>query len=331
MRVFLAALPMDMARVMIVGAGEAALAKLRLFLTTPATLAWFVPGEAPAANAVPRSAPTPERRTPGPADFAGARLVFIALDDEAEATRLASGARAAGALVNVVDRPGLSDFHTPALIDRDQVVVAIATGGAAPILARDLRARIEALVPASVGALASLAGELRDTVKASVPDFLARRRFWERAFRGAAADLTAAGRLDEARSEILRQLEASEPGAGSVAIVGAGPGDPELLTLKALAILQDADLLIHDDAVGEAVLARARRDASRVSLGPVGATPEAEVEALMIREADAGCRVVRLHAGDPGEAGCRERAGLEAAGVVVTVVPGLATARAPDR
>lgn len=326
MRVFLAALPMDTARVVIVGAGEPALAKLRLFLTTPATLAWFAPGEAPTAAAVPRSAPAPEQRTPGPADFAGARLVFIAVEDEAEAARLATEARDAGALVNVVDRPALSDFHTPAVIDRDQVVVAIATGGAAPILARDLRARVEAVVPASVGVLASLAGELRDTVKASVPDFLARRRFWERAFRGPAADLTAAGRLDEARREILRELEASEPGPGSVAIVGAGPGDPELLTLKALAILQDADLLIHDDAVGEPVLARARRDASRVSLGP---TPEAEIAALMVREAAAGCRVVRLHAGDPGEAGRRERAALEAAGVIVVIVPGLAIARAP--
>ncbi|HYC98169.1 NAD(P)-dependent oxidoreductase [Brevundimonas sp.] len=324
MRVFLAALPMDPARVVVVGVGEPALAKLRLFLTTRATLVWFAPGEAPAAEAVPRSAPAPERRTPGPADFAGARLVFIAVEDEAEAARLASEARSAGALVNVVDRPALSDFHTPALIDRDQVVVGIATGGAAPILARDLRARIEAVVPASVGVLASLAGELRDTVKASIPDFLARRRFWERAFRGAAADLTAAGRLDEARREILRELAASEPGAGSVAIVGAGPGDPELLTLKALAILQDADLLIHDNAVGEAILARARRDASRVSLGPAGATSEVEAAALMIREAASGCRVVRLHAGDPGEAGRRQKAVLEAAGVVVIVVPGLA-------
>lgn len=323
MRVFLAALPMEPARVVIVGVGEPALAKLRLFLTTPATLVWFAPGEAPAAEAVPRSAPAPERRAPGPTDFAGARLVFIAVEDEAEAGRLAGEARSVGALVNVVDRPALSDFHTPALIDRDQVVVAIATGGAAPILARDLRARIEAVVPASVGVLAGLAGELRDTVKASVPDFLARRRFWERAFRGAAADLAATGRLDEARREILRELETSEPAAGSVAIVGAGPGDPELLTLRALAILQDADLLIHDTAVGDDVLARARRDASRISLGPVGATPELEVEALMVREAASGSRVVRLHAGDPGEAGRREQAALEAAGVVVTVVPGL--------
>ena len=111
--------------------------------------------------------------------------------------------------------------------------------------------------------------------------------------------------------------------SGRLIGVGTGPGDPELLTLKALAILQDADLLIHDDAVGDDVLGRARRDASRVSLGPVGATSELEVEALMVCEAASGCRVVRLHAGDPGEAGRREQAALEAAGVVVTVVPGL--------
>lgn len=333
MRVFLASIPLETARVVIIGGGSAAIAKLHLFVDSPAHVIWFTPDGAPGAPERPPRASAPIGRAPTADDLAGARLVFVALDDEADAARTADLARAAGAQVNVVDRPGLSDFHTPALIDRDGVVVGIATGGAAPILARELRSRIEAILPATLGPLARLASELRDTVQTTTADFMIRRRFWEQAFRGPAADLAAAGRLAEARREMLRQLNGARPEPGVVHIVGAGPGDPELLTLKALRVLQDADVVIHDRLVPEAILERARRDARRIYVGKARgdhAVPQGQIEALMIAEARAGHRVVRLKGGDPfvfGRGG-EELEAMHAAGVPVFVIPGITAALA---
>ena len=324
MRTFLAAVPLERARVVVVGDGEAALAKLRLFLNSPAELAWIAPGGAPDAATIPRDTPAPAVRPAEAGDFAGARLVFIAVDQEAEAARLAALARAAGAQVNVVDRPGLGDFQTPALVDRDELVVAIATGGGAPILARDLRAKLEAELPAALGPLAGLARELRDRVKASIPDFMVRRRFWERAFRGAAVELVAAGRIDEAREEILRLIDEAAPEDGWIALIGTGPGDPELMTVKATRLLQDIDILIHDQSVGDAVLARARRDAGRVALDATAGDFHTRALALMIDQARSGHRVARLFHGDPGEAGELEQAALAAAGVTTITARGLA-------
>ncbi len=333
MRVFLASIPLDTARVVIIGGGHAAIAKLRLFIGSPADIVWFTPDGAPGAGDRPPHAPAPIGRSPTADDLSGARLVFIALDDEGLAARTADLARATGAQVNVVDRPALSDFHTPALIDRDGVVVGIATGGAAPILARELRSQIEAVLPAALGPLARLASELRDTVQATTTDFMVRRRFWEQAFRGPAADLAAAGRMAEARREMLRQLNGAKAEPGVVHIVGAGPGDPELLTLKALRVLQDADVVIHDRLVPEAILERARRDAHRIYVGKARgdhAVPQAQIQALMIAEARAGHRVVRLKGGDPfvfGRGG-EELEAMRAAGVAVFVIPGITAALA---
>ncbi|RZJ84698.1 MAG: uroporphyrinogen-III C-methyltransferase, partial [Brevundimonas sp.] len=333
MRVFLASIPLDGARVVVVGGSEPAIAKLRLFLNAPSRLDWFAPDGAPATIDTPQGAPAPAVATPSAEDFAGARLVFIALSDAAETERLVGLARAAGAQVNVVDQPHLSDFHTPALVDRDEVVIGIATGGSAPILARDIRSKIEGVLPQGLANVARMARELRETVKASVPDFMARRRFWEKAFRGPAADLAAAGRTAEARREMLRLLNVAAPEQGVVHIVGAGPGDPELLTLKALRVLQDADVIIHDRLVPEAVLERARRDAKRLYVGKTRghhSVPQAEIESLMIAEAKAGHRVVRLKGGDPfvfGRGG-EELEAVRSAGVPVFVVPGVTAALA---
>jgi len=331
MRVFLASIPMDGARVIIVGDGEAALAKLRLLGKTPADLVWFAPGGAPVGPGALQGGPTAVERFPVADDLTGARLVFIAVEDEAIARELAVLGRAAGAQVNVVDRPGLSDFHTPALIDRDEVVIGIATGGSAPILARDVRSRIEAALPTGLTQVAKLARDLRETVIASIPDFMARRRFWEKAFRGPAADLAAAGQTAEARREMLRLLNVAAPEQGVVHIVGAGPGDPELLTLKALRVLQDADVIIHDRLVPDAILDRARRDARRLYVGKARAehsVPQDQIEALMVEEARQGHRVVRLKGGDPfvfGRGG-EELEAMRRAGVAVFVVPGITAA-----
>lgn len=333
MRVFLASIPMEGARVVIIGGGEPALAKLRLFLKTPADLVWFAPGGAPVGPGALQGGPPPIERLPVADDFAKARLVFIAIEDDEVATGLAALGRAAGAQVNLVDKPAFSDFHTPALIDRDEVVIGIATGGAAPILARDVRSRIEAVLPAGLTQVATLARELRDTVMASIPDFMARRRFWEKAFRGPAAELAAAGRPAEARRELLRLLNVAAPERGVVHIVGAGPGDPELLTLKALRVLQDADVIIHDRLVPEAILDRARRDAHRLYVGKSRShhsVPQDQIEQLMIDEARKGQRVVRLKGGDPfvfGRGG-EELDAMQRAGVAVFVIPGITAALA---
>jgi uroporphyrin-III C-methyltransferase/precorrin-2 dehydrogenase/sirohydrochlorin ferrochelatase len=333
MRVFLASVPLEDRRVVVVGGCEAGVAKARLASKTCATVQWFAPDHRPDAADIPVGVAAPEPRSPTAEEFAGAALVFIGLEDETEAKALADAARAAGAkLVNVVDRPHLSDFQTPALIDRDEVVVGVATGGSAPILARDVRARVEAVLPPGLSVLARLSREIRDTVKAAVPEVQTRRRFWEKALRGRAADLAVAGKEAEARREMLRLLNsADEPQVGVVHIVGAGPGDPELLTLKALRVLQDADVIVYDRLVSEAVLDYARRDARRIYVGKAKgdhSVPQREIERIMIAEAKAGHRVVRLKGGDPfvfGRGG-EEVESLEAAGVETHVVPGISAA-----
>lgn len=328
MRAFLASIPLSGTRVVVVGSGPMAAAKARLFEESGADLLHFSgPSAAPDPEVVPFW-PTLE-------DFAGARLVFLAGLDPDVVARLSPLARAAGAQVNVVDRPDLSDFHTPALIDRGGVVVGVATAGVAPVLAREVRARIEAALPAGLDRLAGLAESLRQTVLATVPDFLARRRFWEAAFRGPARVLAEEGRIAEARREMLKllnaPLDAPLAAEGVVHLVGAGPGDPELLTLKALRVLQDADVVVHDRLIPAAILDRARRDAERIHVGKRRgdhSVPQAEIADLLIAEARKGRRVVRLKGGDPfvfGRGG-EELDAVRRAGVQVSVVPGVTAA-----
>jgi uroporphyrin-III C-methyltransferase/precorrin-2 dehydrogenase/sirohydrochlorin ferrochelatase len=329
MRSFLASVPLDGKTVVVVGGGDQAIAKVRLMASTPARVKWFTPDLEPAASQRPDLRPEP--RTPRRSDFIRASLVFIALADAAEAERLAELARTTGAFVNVVDRPGLSDFQTPALIDRGEVVVGIATAGSAPILAREVRARIEQVLPLGLDVLGRLAREIRATVRAAIPEFLARRRFWERAFRGPAVELAARGDVAGARRALMKSLNAEEPASGAVWLVGAGPGDPELLTLKALRLLRDADVVVHDRLVSAAVLGHARRDVRLIDVGKArGGGPDSQsaIENILIEEARRGHRVVRLKGGDPfvfGRGG-EELEALRAAGIEAQVVPGITAA-----
>ncbi|WP_428149757.1 siroheme synthase CysG [Brevundimonas sp.] len=323
MRVFLASIPLPGATIVIVGEGSAAAAKARLFDGSGAEVRWFAGPAAQAEDAI--------ARWPAEMDLDAARLVFIAVADPDLRDRVAAWGRARGAQVNVVDQPALSDFHTPALIDRDGVVVGIATGGVAPVLAREVRSRVEAALPAGLDRLARLAEGLRQTVIATLPDFTARRRFWEAAFRGPARDLAVEGRTADARRHMLRLLNTDAAPPGVVHLVGAGPGDPELLTLKALRALQDADVIVHDRLVPTAILDRARRDAHRIYVGKQRndhSVPQAEIADLLIAEARQGHRVVRLKGGDPfvfGRGG-EELEAVRAAGVDVVVVPGITAA-----
>jgi uroporphyrin-III C-methyltransferase/precorrin-2 dehydrogenase/sirohydrochlorin ferrochelatase len=269
-------------------------------------------------------------RAPRAGDFAGARLAIVAAESDEAAAELAAAARQAGALVNAVDRPELSDFILPAIVDRGEVVVAISTEGAAPVLARAIRTRIEALLPARLGALARFAGAFRRTAAGALrrED---RRQFWERFFKGPIAARVLAGDESGARAAMTRALEAGdEPGAGVVHIVGAGPGDAELLTLRAHRLINEADVILYDRLVSAEVLALARRDATRIYVGKEQgeSSIQGDIGERLVAFARRGLNVVRLKGGDPfifGRGG-EELEALRAAGIAAFVTPGITAA-----
>ena len=270
------------------------------------------------------------------ADFRGAAVAFIATGTLEGDTALQRMAKAAGVPVNVADRPALCDFILPAIVDRDGVVVAISTGGASPTLASILRGRIEAALPERIGALAKLAKTFRAQANALIPDMARRRGFWRRLVDGPAARLALAGDEAGARRVALGELDAVRrrlSPVGIAHIVGAGPGDPDLLTLRAAQLLQEADAILHDELVPAAILGRARRDAELVPVGKRKGSvgwAQADIEAELVRRVRAGQTVVRLKAGDPfifGRGG-EELDALRAAGLPVSVVPGITAALA---
>ena len=252
---------------------------------------------------------------------------------EADLAALVKDANSRGIPVNVVDRPALCSFITPAVVDRAPITVAISSGGAAPVLARLIRARIEALVPPSLGRLAAIADEFKAQIRAHLPDTALRRRVLERALGGRVADLVAAGQEDAARHEMARQIATGAEPSGIVYIVGAGPGAADLLTLRAHRLLGEADVIVHDRLIGEDVLDMARRDAERIYVGKARANhclPQEGINDLLIRLAREGRKVVRLKGGDPfvfGRGG-EEAEALAEAGVAFEVVPGVTAALA---
>ncbi|WP_422036408.1 siroheme synthase CysG [Reyranella sp.] len=267
-------------------------------------------------------------------ELRGAVAVFVATEDEAADAAAHRQAKVAGVPVNVADRPALCDFIMPAIVDRDGVVVAISTGGASPTLATVLRGRIEAMLPERLGSLARLATTFRAQVNARIADPAGRRAFLRRLIEGPAARLALAGDEAGARRVALGELDAARrkmTPTGIAHIVGAGPGDPDLLTLKAAQLLQEADAVLHDDLVPPAVLARARRDAEIVSVGKRKGRPswaQADIDAELVRRVRSGQTVVRLKAGDPfifGRGG-EEVDALRGAGLPWTVVPGITAA-----
>ncbi len=268
------------------------------------------------------------------ADFRGAAAAFISTGTLEGDTALQRAAKAAGVPVNVADRPALCDFILPAIVDRDGVVVAISTGGASPTLASILRGRIEAALPERIGALAKLAMTFRAQANALIADPAHRRGFWRRLVEGPAARLALASDEAGARRVALGELDAVRrrlSPVGIAHIVGAGPGDPDLLTLRAAQLLQEADAILHDELVPAAILGRARRDAEMISVGKRKGSvgwAQADIEAELVRRVRAGQTVVRLKAGDPfifGRGG-EEVDALRAAGLPVSVVPGLTAA-----
>ena len=320
--------------VLLVGSGAMAMAKLRLLLDADLRVTLVAKDAYEAAHAAGLDG-TREKgelkilaRNFDEADLAGRSLVYVATDDEAEAEKVAAWARLRNVTVNVVDKPSLSDFITPAMIERGPIRVAFATGGKAPVFARRLRAALETILSGNLGELAEAAGRLRGAVKSIIKDETARRRFWDNIF-DRADDPLFSGHgtaLDEA---IIAEAGKADQGhQGHIQLVGAGPGDPELLTLKAHRALQQADVIVYDKLVTDGVLALARRDAEFIYVGKSKgqhSKSQDEINTLLVEQALLGKRVVRLKSGDPlvfGRAG-EELATARDAGIPVTIVPGI--------
>ena len=277
-----------------------------------------------------------EARDPGPKDFEGSALCFVATDDERLAAEARAAAKSAGALVNVADRPLLCDFIMPSIVDRSPLVIAISTGGASPILGRMLKARLESLIPAAYGRLARLTGGFRDAVTKAIPSPIMRRRFWEAVLEGPIGERALSGDDRAADAELARAIEraaAEDPVAprGEVYLVGAGPGDPDLLTFRALRLMQKADVVLYDRLTDEGAINLVRREAERIYVGKQPddhELPQAEISALLVKLARQGKRVLRLKGGDPfmfGRGG-EEIEALAAEGIPFQVCPGVTAA-----
>ena len=322
-------------QVLVVGGGEVALRKVELLLRSGARVTVVAPEAHPGLLRPSNDGLINlALREFVPEDLTGARLVIVATSHRALNRWIANLSESRGIPVNVVDDREASRFIVPAIVDRDPVLVAVATSGTSPVLARRLREKLEALIPKRIGAAALWLRSLRRTAKSQLRDIDARRRFFEAVIDGPAmrrfidGDAQGAGRLAR---QLLSTSSNAPPSAGEVTLVGAGPGDPELLTLRALRALQDADVILHDRLVSPDVLDMARRDAERICVGKaagsLGSSQE-QINELLVKHALAGRRVVRLKGGDPflfGRGG-EELQALAAARINFCVVPGITAA-----
>ncbi len=319
---------------LLVGGSRAAEPKARLLLRAGARIVVVAPSLTPGlSELVGAAGVTWHRRTFRPGDLDGMKLVIVAAQDDALANSVATAARKRGIPVNAVDRRSLCSFILPSILDRSPLVAAISTGGTAPILARILRARLETIIPAQFGRLARFLGDVRPAVLRRIPDSAPRRRFFENVVDGPIGEQVLAGREDDARRDIESALDDQESAddTGEVYLVGAGPGDPDLLTFRALRLMQKADVVVYDRLVSNAVLDLARRDAERIYAGKqpgYHAIPQHEINDLLASLALAGKRVLRLKGGDPfifGRGG-EEIETLAALGIPFQVVPGITAA-----
>lgn len=322
-------------RALVVGGGEVAARKAQMLLRAKARVTAVAPELCDTLHELVRNGALEHRvEAFSSPTLDGARLVIAASDDRALNALVAQLCDRLGIPVNVVDDPGLCSFIVPAVVDRSPLMIAIGSGAKAPVLARYWRARIEALVPAASGRLADLAGRYRRRVKARLKTVRQRLRFWEAAFEGKPAGRALAGDMHGAGSaleELMQRYADGHGVAGEVYLVGAGPGDPDLLTFKALKLMQQADVVLYDRLVAPGVLDLVRRDAERVFVGKCQgrhALPQEELNALMVRLAREGRRVLRLKGGDPfifGRGG-EEIQHLAAEGIGFQVVPGVTAA-----
>ena len=321
------------APVLVIGGGEVALRKARL-LADAGAVPRVVTREAldEVSALVARQGGELHLRDYREEDLEGVRLVVAATDDEPLNAMVSRQAKARGIPVNVVDAPELCSVIFPAIVDRSPLMVAVSSGGDAPVLARLIRARIETWIPAAYGQLAGLAKNFRSRVKAALPDVQQRRVFWEEAFQGQIAESLFAGKPAEAERLLEEKLAGSAPKAlGEVYLVGAGPGDPDLLTFRALRLMQQADVVLYDRLVAPAIIELCRRDAERIYVGKQRAEhalPQEQINRRLVELAKEGKRVLRLKGGDPfifGRGG-EEIEELAAEGIPFQVVPGITAA-----
>jgi uroporphyrin-III C-methyltransferase/precorrin-2 dehydrogenase/sirohydrochlorin ferrochelatase len=323
--------------VAVVGGGGAAARKAELVLRAGAIVKTFARElcadfEALARN--PRFVHVP--RDLDRDDLKDCILVFCASDDVARNRAAQAIASEAHVPCNVVDMPELCDFTMPSIVDRSPVVIAVSTAGTSPILGRMIKAKLETLLPAAYGRVAAFVGRQRGKAATAIRDFHQRRRFWERVLEGPVVDLVLAGHDAEAGAEFDAQLSAAARGAeqrqrGEVYLVGAGPGDPDLLTFKALRLMQRADVVLYDRLIGKGILDLVRRDAERIYVGKLPqehTVAQEEISRMLLRLAQEGRRVLRLKGGDPfifGRGG-EEIELLAEAGIPFQVVPGITAA-----
>ena len=319
--------------VLVVGGGQVAVRKVTMLLRADAHVRLVAKSVDPALTGLLEGAEhTITTRSFEERDLDGVTLVIAATDDEGLNRRIYELAHARHLPVNVVDNPGLCDFIFPSIVDRSPVVVAISSSGQSPMLARLLRARLETFIPSGYGRLGSLLGEARNKVKALIPDMGVRMRFWEKVLNGPVAEQMMAGKesaakqlLDEALADVDADVQ------GEVYLVGAGPGDPDLLTFRALRLMQQADVVLYDRLVTEEILNMCRQDAERIHVGKQRrqhTMPQQDISRMLVDLAKQGKRVLRLKGGDPfifGRGG-EEIAELAAHKIPFQVVPGITAA-----
>ncbi|MFT5550221.1 MAG: uroporphyrin-III C-methyltransferase/precorrin-2 dehydrogenase/sirohydrochlorin ferrochelatase [Candidatus Azotimanducaceae bacterium] len=269
-----------------------------------------------------------------PADLKGVKLVIAATNNAELNAKISVMAQSENILVNVVDNPELCSFLMPSIIDRSPIQIAISTGGASPVLARLIRSKLEASIPSAYGELAKLVDSYRKNVKKAFANVDLRRRFWESVLEGPVAELALSGRMDDAETMLDELIQTAEPDPayqGEVYLVGAGPGDPDLLTFKALRLMQKCDVVVYDRLVSEPIMALVRRDAEKIYAGKASSNhsiSQENINQLLVRLAKQGKRVLRLKGGDPfvfGRGG-EEIGELIGEGIEFQVVPGITAA-----
>jgi uroporphyrin-III C-methyltransferase/precorrin-2 dehydrogenase/sirohydrochlorin ferrochelatase len=320
---------------LVVGGGDVAARKATLLINAGAWVNVVAPG--PLAESYDNLRKTDRiihrQEAFRPEHLDGVEVVFAASEDDALDQQVYEAASARHLPVNVVDKPKSCSFIMPSIIDRSPVVVAVSSGGEAPVLSRLLRARLETLIPAAYGRLATLAGRFKGPVRKHFPTTEGRRKFWENALLSPVAEMVFSGREQEAEYTLNKMLEDSSTavGVGEVYLVGAGPGNPDLLTFRALRLMQQADVVVYDRLVSPPILDMCRRDADRLYVGKERdnhAVPQDEINMVLVRLAKEGKRVLRLKGGDPfifGRGG-EEIETLREHGVPFQVVPAVTAA-----
>ena len=322
--------------VIVVGGDAAAASKLRLLLRAGANPTVFAETASDEIRDFERQGRVRrQRRCLESDDLAGCALVVVVEAKTGKSKEIAKACRQAGIPVNVVDRPALSTVVMPAIVDKDPILIAIGSSGASPVLVRRVRQMIEAMLPPRLGRLAAFASRYRTAVAAKIPEVGRRRRFWEAFVDGAIARAILDGREPEAADTMLRLINSDQNAKpsppGTVTLVGVGPGAADLLTLRALRAMQDADVVLHDALITPEILDYVRRDARRIDVGKRKGRQrrsQTAINRLMLIHALKGRRVVRLKGGDPfifGRGG-EEQAFLKNHGIAVDIVPGITAA-----